>query len=72
LLGRPSVMRQLGLEGALAYFDDLMNRAVESVPACGCRAMLQHLVRLEAKRLIPMTRPAPVAASPQMAGMAGH
>ena len=53
LLGRPSVMQQLGLEGALAYFDDLMARAVQSVPACTCREMLQQLVRVEAKRLIP-------------------
>ena len=73
LLGRPSVMRQLGLEGALAYFDDLMNRAVDSVPPCGCRAMLQHLVRLESKRLIPMPRPARAQALPVMtAGVAGH
>jgi geranylgeranyl diphosphate synthase type II len=73
LLGRPSVMRQLGLEGALAYFDDLMNRAVDSVPPCGCRAMLQHLVRLESKRLIPMPRPALAQTLPVMtAGVAGH
>ena len=72
LLGRPSVMRQLGLEGPLAYFDDLMNRAVESVPACGCRAMLQHLVRLEAKHLIPMPRPSVVQTSGLPATVAGH
>ena len=73
LLGRPSVMRQLGLEGALAYFDGLMNHAVESVPACSCRAMLQHLVRLESKRLIPMPRPsqAPTATA-WASGMVGH
>jgi geranylgeranyl diphosphate synthase type II len=53
LLGRPSVMQELGLDGALAYFDGLMHSAVEAVPACTCREMLQHLVRLESKRLIP-------------------
>jgi geranylgeranyl diphosphate synthase type II len=73
LLGRPSVMRQLGLEGALAYFDGLMDQAVEAVPACNCRGMLQHLVRLEAKRLIPMDRPARVHGhATQVAGVAGH
>ena len=73
LLGRPSVMRQLGLEGALSYFDGLMNKAVESVPACGCRAMLQHLVRLESKRLIPMPRPVVATSSATVAtGVAGH
>jgi len=64
LLGRPSVMKDLGLEGALAYFDDLILRAIESVPACTCRDMLQQLVRLEAMRLIPseMARQAGVQA----------
>jgi geranylgeranyl diphosphate synthase type II len=57
LLGRPSVMQELGLDGALAYFDDLMARAVESVPSCTCREMLQQLVRLESKRLIPSDLP---------------
>ncbi len=73
LLGRPSVMRQLGLEGALAYFDGLMDQAVDSVPACSCRAMLQHLVQLEAKRLIPINRPTRVHGhATQLAGVAGH
>ena len=63
LLGRPSVMRELGLEGALAYFNGLMQQAVDAVPACSCREMLQQLVRLEAKRLIPMNLPLSVAAN---------
>jgi geranylgeranyl diphosphate synthase type II len=73
LLGRPSVIRQLGLEGALSYFDGLMDQAVDSVPACNCRDMLQHLVRLEAKRLIPMNRPTRVHGRvAQAAGVQGH
>ena len=63
LLGRPSVMQQLGLDGALAYFNQLMQSAVDAVPRCSCREMLQHLVRLEAKRLIPDDLPRRAAAS---------
>ena len=56
-LGRPSVIQELGLEASLAYFDDLMQHAVEAVPPCSCREMLQQLVRLESKRLIPDEMP---------------
>jgi len=41
----------------------LMQQAVDAVPACSCREMLQQLVRLEAKRLIPMNLPLSVAAN---------
>lgn len=53
LLGRPNVMHELGLTDGLAYFNQLMDRAVASVPACPCRELLQQLVRLESQRLIP-------------------
>ena len=65
LLGRPSVMQQLGLDGALAHFNRLMQLAVDAVPRCSCREMLQQLVRLEAKRLIPHD-------VPQLAGVPGR
>jgi len=50
---RPSAASSLGLGGALDYFQDLIERAVASVPACTCRDMLQHLVRHESERLVP-------------------
>jgi len=64
-LGRPSVIQEWGLEAALAYFDGLIQRAVDAVPACSCREMLQQLVRLEAKRLIPDEMPS-VCAIPRV------
>ncbi len=50
---RPSAASELGLGGALDYFQDLIQKAVDSVPACTCRGMLQHLVRNESERLVP-------------------
>jgi geranylgeranyl diphosphate synthase type II len=53
LHARPSVASELGLGGAVDYFQSLMEAAVGSVPACTCRDMLQQLVRREAERLVP-------------------
>ncbi|NVO06499.1 MAG: polyprenyl synthetase family protein [Rhodoferax sp.] len=53
LHARPSVATELGLGGAIDYFQSLMEAAVASVPACTCRDMLQQLVRREAERLVP-------------------
>jgi geranylgeranyl diphosphate synthase type II len=51
--GRPSAAADLGLAGALAYFQKLMDAAVHSVPACANRQAMQQLVRMESKRLVP-------------------
>jgi geranylgeranyl diphosphate synthase type II len=53
LHARPSAATELGLGGAVDYFQSLMEAAVASVPACTCRDMLQQLVRREAERLVP-------------------
>jgi geranylgeranyl diphosphate synthase type II len=53
LHARPSVASELGLGGAVDYFQSLMEAAVASVPSCTCRDMLQQLVRREAERLVP-------------------
>lgn len=53
LHARPSSAQALGLEGAIAYFDHLIERAATSIPACSCRDMLRQLVQLEAERLVP-------------------
>jgi geranylgeranyl diphosphate synthase type II len=50
---RPSAASELGLGGAVDYFQALIQRAVDSVPACTCRDMLQQLVRRESERLVP-------------------
>jgi geranylgeranyl diphosphate synthase type II len=52
-LGRPSAVDALGLVGAVARFDDLVAKAVSSLPRCDAAPMLRHLIRKEAERLIP-------------------
>ena len=53
LHARPSAARALGLEGAIAHFHHLIERAGASIPACACRDMLRQLVLREAERLVP-------------------
>jgi geranylgeranyl diphosphate synthase type II len=53
LHARPSSAQALGLTGAIAHFDHLIDQAAESIPACSCRDMLRQLVQVEAERLVP-------------------
>jgi geranylgeranyl diphosphate synthase type II len=53
--GRPSAAADLGLAGALSYFQKLMDAAVDAVPACANRAAMQQLVRMESERLVPQS-----------------
>jgi geranylgeranyl diphosphate synthase type II len=53
LHARPSSAQALGLEGAIAHFDHLIDQAATSIPPCSCRDMLRQLVQLEAERLVP-------------------
>lgn len=53
--GRPSAAADLGLVGALSYFQNLMDAAVDAVPACTYRHAMQQLVRSESERLISPT-----------------
>jgi geranylgeranyl diphosphate synthase, type II len=50
---RPSSARELGLEGAVAYFDGLIAEAVASIPACRGATKLRELVLAQARRLLP-------------------
>ena len=52
-LDRPSATRQLGLDGAVEYFDDLVQRAIRSIPDCEGQDMLMKLVHQESERLVP-------------------
>jgi geranylgeranyl diphosphate synthase type II len=54
LLDRPSAARELGLEGALAYFDRLIAEAIDGIPACRGAVRLRNLVLKEAERLLPL------------------
>jgi geranylgeranyl diphosphate synthase type II len=50
---RPSSAQALGLEGAIAHFDRLIDQAASSIPACSHRVVLCQLVQHEAERLVP-------------------
>ncbi len=52
-LCRPSSARELGLEGAIAHFNSLVQSAIDAIPVCKGEAQLRALVRMEAERLIP-------------------
>jgi geranylgeranyl diphosphate synthase type II len=51
--GRPSRAAELGLDGAVRYFEDLVRRAQAAVPECEGAGMLRQLVRQESLRLVP-------------------
>jgi geranylgeranyl diphosphate synthase type II len=53
LHARPSSAQALGLDGAIAHFDHLIDQAIRSIPACSSRDMLRQLVQLESERLVP-------------------
>ncbi|NBT36130.1 MAG: geranylgeranyl pyrophosphate synthase, partial [Betaproteobacteria bacterium] len=55
LLDRPSAARQFGLEGAYAYFDALMTRALSAIPPCAGEARLRNMVLAESERLLPLS-----------------
>jgi geranylgeranyl diphosphate synthase type II len=52
-LARPSSARELGLEGAVRYFERLVGEVVAAIPACPGELMLRELVTREADRLVP-------------------
>lgn len=51
--GRPSAVRELGIDGAVARFRELMDAAIESIPPCPGAQQLAGLIQLEARRLVP-------------------
>lgn len=53
LHARPSAAHVLGLQGAIAYFQRLIEQACTAIPACACRDMLRQLVQRESERLVP-------------------
>ncbi|MCA0303941.1 MAG: polyprenyl synthetase family protein [Proteobacteria bacterium] len=52
-LDRPSVVRELGLEGAIGRLDRLIGEVGETIPTCPGAAELHNLIRVEARRLLP-------------------
>lgn len=53
LLGRPSAVAELGLDGAIDRFEALTEAAVSSIPSCPGAGDLRKLIRLESNRLLP-------------------
>lgn len=53
-LGRPSAAAELGLGGALEYFNGLIRNASNAIPDCAGAAQLRALVHKESERLIPV------------------
>ena len=53
VLGRPSAVTSLGLAGAIARLEDLVAKAIASIPACPGQAALRALVRSEAEQFLP-------------------
>jgi len=62
-LGRPSMARELGLEGALAEFQRLVQATLLTVPVCPGASQFRQLIRQEANRLVPQQLVARVAAA---------
>jgi geranylgeranyl diphosphate synthase, type II len=50
---RPSAARELGLCGAIDYFDRLIANAAQSIPDCKGAAALRGLLYAQAERLLP-------------------
>ncbi|MBL3570635.1 polyprenyl synthetase family protein [Rhodovulum sp. BSW8] len=51
--GRPSAVTELGVEGAVQRFRDILSGAIASIPSCPGEADLAAMVRHMAERLIP-------------------
>jgi geranylgeranyl diphosphate synthase type II len=50
---RPSAASEMGLEGAIGLFNQLVQCAIDAVPPCRGEEQLRALVRKEAQRLVP-------------------
>lgn len=52
-LGRPSAVKELGVDGACARLRSLVEQAVTAIPPCEGGASLGEIVRMQATRLVP-------------------
>lgn len=53
LLGRPSIVAERGVAGALARLESLASKAKDAIPSCPGRSALRGLVDKEMRRLVP-------------------
>ena len=52
-LDRPSAVRELGLDGAVARLKQCLEAGLDSMPACAGQDLLQKIVRAQASRFVP-------------------
>ncbi|MEQ1717683.1 MAG: polyprenyl synthetase family protein [Hyphomicrobium sp.] len=52
-LGRPNALSELGVEGAAARLKQLLEQAIDSIPACPGAAELRQAMLAEANRFLP-------------------
>jgi geranylgeranyl diphosphate synthase type II len=50
---RPNAIANLGLGGAIAHFESLIQAAVDAVPDCPSAPEMRQLVWQESERLVP-------------------
>jgi len=50
---RPSVVTNLGIEGAIRRLDELLGQAMQSIPECQGRGSVEEFLRIAADRLCP-------------------
>lgn len=55
LHSRPNAVAQLGVDGAVQRFKNILGGAIASIPSCPGEAQLAEMVRMQAERLTPMT-----------------
>ncbi|PKU23716.1 polyprenyl synthetase family protein [Telmatospirillum siberiense] len=53
ILGRPNTVAELGVSGAMAHLEKLIDAAMDAIPPCQGEKELRDLVRLQALRLAP-------------------
>lgn len=51
--GRPNAVTELGVEGAIVRYHDILSGAIASIPSCPGEAMLAQMVNMQARRLTP-------------------
>jgi geranylgeranyl diphosphate synthase, type II len=51
--GRPNAVHALGMAGAIARLEALVQAAADSIPACPGQSQLKALIQLEAQRFLP-------------------
>ena len=53
LHGRPNVVAELGVDGALARLKDILSGAIASIPSCPGEAVLAQMIRAQARQIAP-------------------